>query len=284
MEKNKKLRSYKDIIEIPDDLKKDLPTSYDIVGDIALLKLNKDLYQYKENIGKTMIEISKNIKTVCLIKPVKGELRTREIEIIAGEKKTETIHKEYGLIFKLDVSKVYFSSRLSSERKRVADLVKNGEVIIDMFAGIGPFSIMIAKYANPKIIYTVDKNKKAVEYAQFNITKNNVLDKIELFHDDVSNFTKIFSKKKLKVDRVIMNLPFKAFNFINNVLKISKDYSIIHYYDILNKEDINQRVINLRKLVEKNNYIIERYDLHKIKSYSPREFYIGFDITVKKTK
>ncbi len=109
-----------------------------------------------------MLETHKNIRTVCLIDPVSGELRTRNVAIIAGENQTLTTHTEYGLSFDVDVETTYFSPRLASERKRVANLVKSGEIVVDMFAGVAPFSIMIARYAKPKIVYAIDKNKEAV--------------------------------------------------------------------------------------------------------------------------
>lgn len=284
MKRNEVPKSYKEIVEIPNDLLDELPSSYDIIGDIALIKIDDNLYKHRKKIAKAMLETSKNIKTVCLIKPVSGELRTRQIEIIGGEQKTETIYKEFGTMLKLDVGKVYFSPRLSSERKRVADLVKKDEIIVDMFTGVAPFPVMIAKYADPKIIYAIDKNKDAIDYAQFNITKNNALDKVELFCDDSRNIIKNMVKKNLTADRIIMNLPFSAFDFFEDALKISKDSSTIHYYDILEEGDVNKRITDLKKIGKKNNLNLDNFKLYKIKSYSPREFYMGIDITAKKTK
>ena len=160
-----KPKTYKETItnSISEQLQEILPTSYDITGDILLIKLSKDLQKYKKEIGESLLQSNKNIITVCLIEPVTGEYRTRNLEIIAGEKRTKTIHKEYGLKFHVDVGKTYFSPRLATERKRIANLIKKDEIIVDMFAGVAPFSIMIAKYANPKIIYSVDKNKDRAE-------------------------------------------------------------------------------------------------------------------------
>ena len=141
----------------------ELPTSYDVVGAIILIKLPKALFPYRKEIGKALLETHKNIRTVCLIDPVSGELRTRNVTIIAGENQTLTTHTEYGLSFDVDVETTYFSPRLASERKRVADLVKPGEIVVDMFAGVAPFSIMIARYAKPKIVYAIDKNKEAIK-------------------------------------------------------------------------------------------------------------------------
>lgn len=281
--KNIKPKSYKEITQIPDSLKNKLPTSYDVIGNIALVKLQEELKDYKKQIGKAILLANKNIKTVCLVKPVTGEYRTREIEIIAGEKKTETLHKEYGLNFYLDIKKIYFSPRLANERRRISKLVKPGEIIVDMFTGVAPFPIIIAKYANPKIIFAVDKNKTAIDYAQKNVTVNKVLDKIELIHADAIKLDRILSNNyKIKADRVIMNLPFSSYDFFETALKIIKKQAIIHYYDIQHEDKIDNRISQLTELTQNFDFDIIDYKIKKIKSYSPHEFYIGVDITAKK--
>ncbi len=278
----KKPKSYKEIISLSDNLKQDLPTSYDMIGDIILIKLPENLLKYKEEIGKSLLKTNKNIKTVCLAQPVTGELRTRDIKVIAGEKRTKTTHKEYGLTFDVDVEKTYFSPRLATERKRVVSLIKPDEVVVDMFAGVAPFSIMIAKYASSKMIYAIDKNEEAVKLARQNIIRNNVLDKIEIINIDAKEIYKILNQKNIKADRIIMNLPFSAYLFFTHALKITNKKSVIHLYDILKENKIQDRVDYLRKTAEENGSSIVKLDIKKIKTYAPREFYIGLDITVKK--
>ena len=282
-EKNKrKPKSLQEVISIPKKLKKELPTSYDTIGNIILLKLKNDLLSYKEEIGKSLLTINKNIKTVCLIKPVEGEYRLRDIEIIAGENTTRTIHKEYGLKYEVDIKKTYFSPRLATERKRVADLVKPGEIIVDMFAGVAPFSITIAKYACPKIIYALDKNKFAIKYAKKNIKINNLLDKIEVIHCNAKNVKSILNGKEVNANRIIMNLPFSAHLYFKNSLEIADNYCFIHYYAILKEDKIKERIEILKKVAEEKRIILVKFDVRKIKTYAPREFYIGIDIKAKK--
>jgi len=281
-ENKRKPKSINEVISIPKKLKNELPTSYDTIGNIILLKLKNDLMSYKEEIGKSLIKINKNIKTVCLVKPVKGEYRVRDIEIIAGENTTKTIHKEYGLKYEVDIKKTYFSPRLATERKRVADLVKPGEIIVDMFAGVAPFSITIAKYASPKIIYALDKNEFAVKYAKKNIKINNLLDKIEVIHCNAKNVKSILNEKEVKANRIIMNLPFSAHLFFKNALEIVDNFFILHYYDILKDDQIKERIEILKKVAEEKRIFLAKFDVRKIKTYAPREFYIGIDIKAKK--
>lgn len=279
--KTKKDIYYKEKLKnlIPKKIFKNLPSSFDIIGDIILIRLNNILSKYKKEIGKALLETNKNTKVVCLIEPVKGELRTRALEIIAGEKRTKTVHKEYGLTFELDIKKTYFSPRLANERKRISKLVKADEVVIDMFAGVAPFSIMISKYSNPKIVYAFDKNPFAIKFARINVKNNKVLDKIQVIKADAKDSSKII---KEKADRIIMNLPFSAKKFFKYALKIASSKCIIHYYDILKEDEIEKRTELLKKIAFKEGFILESLDIHKIKTYSPREFYIGIDITAKK--
>ena len=277
-----KPKSYREIVAVPDNLKHELPVSYNIIGNIILIKLSEDLLKYQRDIGESILKINKNIKTVCLTQPVSGELRTRNMKVIAGEKCTETTHKEYGLTFNVDVKKTYFSPRLATERKRVASLVKQDEIIVDMFAGVAPFSIMIAKYASPKVVYAIDKNEYAVKFAKQNIINNKVLDKIEIIHADAKEIYRILNQKNAKADRVIMNLPFSAHMFFTSALEITNDNGTIHYYDIQKEEKIQDRINELKKTANKIRVVLKDLNVRKIKTYAPREFYIGLDITVRK--
>lgn len=263
-------------------LLKQLPSSYDIIGNILLIKLPANLHKYKVEVGKSLLHSNPNIKTVCLIDSLKGEFRTRNIEFIAGEKCTKTVHKEYDLKFYLDIEKTYFSPRLATERKRITDLVKPGEIIVDMFTGVSPFSIMIAKYSEPKLIIAIDKNKDAIEFAQQNITINKVLDKIEVINVDAKEIPNILKHHNIKADRIIMNLPFSAHIFFSEALRLINKKSIIHFYDITKEEKIDTILKDLEKRAKENKVVLTNMDVKKIKTYAPREFYICVDITAKK--
>jgi len=281
-EQEKKIKSYKENLDLPNNLKKYLPTSYDIIGKIALIKLPTQLIEYKKNIGESILKSKKNIETVCIIKPVEGELRTRKIKIIAGKKQTKTIHKEFGLTYFVDVKDTYFSPRLANERKRISELIKPSETVVDMFTGVAPFAVMIAKYSKAKIIYAIDKNKKAISLAQKNIKINKVVDKITLFNNDSKNIKKILEKENVFADRIIMNLPLLSHNFFTHALDIISKNCVIHYYIIIKDNEIETTIKNLKKIAKIKNVNITSYNTNKIKSYSPREFYMGIDITVKK--
>ncbi len=274
-----KTHCYKDLIRLPGKLHGELPTSYDIVGSIILIKLPESLFRYRKQIGYALLETHPSIRTVCLIDPVAGELRTRNITVIAGENQTVTTHTEYGLSFRVDVASAYFSPRLASERKRIATLVKNGETIVDLFTGVAPFAIMIARFAKPKAVYAIDKNREAIDLARQNVKLNHVLDIVEVIHADAKDAAEILS---VKADRIIMNLPFSAYKFFSVALSIAASECKVHYYDIIREDDIEGRILSLKSLATAQDYSLNEVVIHKIKSYAPREFYIGLDITATK--
>jgi len=282
--KNKqKFGSYKEAIVFSDKVKQYLPSSFDIIGDIALIKLDENVKQYKTEIGESIIKTNNNIRTVCMVEPVSGEYRTRDIKIIAGENKTKTTHKEFGLSFLVDIKKVYFSPRLANERKRISDMIRNNEIIVDMFTGVAPFPIMIAKYSNAKKVFAVDKNKDAIELAKINVRRNRVYDKIKLIHGDSKNVTDLISKEgNVKVDRIIMNLPFSSYEYFTHTANLMKKECILHYYEILKEDKINERIKSLKEIALNKNILLIDFNVNEIKSYSPREFYIGIDITAKR--
>lgn len=208
-----------------------LYNSFDIIGDIAVLRLPSALEEKGRIIAEAVMRINKSVKTVlCQVSPVAGEYRLRGLKWLCGENKTETVHKEYGCLFKVDLAKCYFSPRLSYERMRVARQVKPGEVVVNMFAGVGCFSIMIAKHSKAKKVYSIDINPDAVRYMRENIALNRVDGIVEAIMGDSKEV--ILSRLRRTADRVLMPLPEKAYEYLDFAIEaLGKKGGIIHYYD-----------------------------------------------------
>ena len=268
---------YKKIVEIPDRLRELLPTSFDIIGDIAIIKIIDELLPYKKMVGNALLRAQINLRTACADRGVKNECRIRDLEVVAGEKKTETIHKEYNIKLKVDVSKVYFSPRLASEHHRIAKQVGKNETVIDMFTGVGGFAVMIAKHKKPKKVFAIDINKTAVGYLKENIKINKVENVVPIQGD-----AKKVMKNIEKADRIIMNLPHKAYEFFDDALNSLKDKGIIHYYEIIEKDKINNRISDLKKNCEKNGRKMEVVYLKSVKTYSPSEVKVVIDVKCTK--
>ena len=158
---------------------------------------------------------------------VSGDFRTRDLEIIAGEDNTETEYKEFGCRFTVDVKNAFFSPRLSTERDRIANLIQNGEVMTNMFAGIGMFSIMAAK-KKKCTVYSLDINPVASKLCETNIGLNKLAGNIISINGDASEIIK--EQLMNKSDRTLMLLPERSDEFLESAIDTTKDGGIIHYY------------------------------------------------------
>jgi tRNA (guanine37-N1)-methyltransferase len=273
---------YQMMLSLSEELYQKLPTSFDVIGDILLIKLPDELLPYSSEIGKALLTTHSHVNTVCMVQPVTGEFRSREVKVIAGKQKTVTTHKEYGLWFDVDVRQTYFSPRLATERKRVCDLIQKDDFVFDMFCGVAPFSIMIAKYAQPAYVLGIDINPIAIKFAKGNILKNKVESTVTVVNKDAKESKQILDKKNMIPDHIIMNLPFSAFTFFPIAVQCITHNVLIHYYDIVKESYIDNRIEELGTIAKKYQRSIENVVIHKIKTYAPHEFYIGIDITVSK--
>jgi len=226
-----------------------VPKSFDVIGDIAVMRFPEEVEEYKRTIAEAVMRTNKNVKTVLnQTSPVHGTLRLRGLDWVAGEKKTETIHHEYGCVYKIDLAKVYFSPRLSYERNRITALVKPREVIVNMFAGAGCYSIMIARNSEADKIYSIDINPDAVGLMKENITLNRVGYRVVPIFGDAGEIVE--GRLKGVADRVLMPLPEMAYYYIEIAkVALKPEGGWIHYYDFTHakkeedpKEEIARKI------------------------------------------
>ncbi len=206
----------------------DLISAFDQIGDIIIVRIPDSLLSKKEFIGETLLEQVKSAKSVFYqSSSVEGKFRTRDLEVLAGDNKTETEYKEYGCRFIVDVEKVFFSPRLSSERIRIAELVNHGEIVTNMFAGIGMFSIIAAK-KKKCTVYNIDINPDATRLCEKNIVLNKLVGNIISIHGDATEV--IRNQLENKSDRTLMLLPEKSDEFLDSAILATKSNGVIHYY------------------------------------------------------
>jgi tRNA (guanine37-N1)-methyltransferase len=260
-ERKKQVTTFVELLEnkLPPHLLASLPRAMDFVGDIAIIEIPPELNAHKNVIGEAVLKSHKSVRTVLAkAGAVSGTYRLREFSIIAGEPKTETVHKEYGCQYYVDLSKAYFSPRLSHEHNRVALLVKEDETVVDLFAGVGPFSILIAKKHENVKVYAIDVNPQAVELLKKNIRLNRVESKV---HPILGDAKQIVNQRLLGVaDRVIMNLPEKAIEFADAACEaIKPSGGIVHFYSFVDSsntiEDVKTRFIDA---IEKSGRKVEK--------------------------
>ena len=249
----------------------DLRTSFDTIGDIVILEIPDNLEDKKYEIGDAVLKFTKRKSVYMKKSAIKGTTRVRELEFLSGTDNPVTIHKEHGVRLKLDVSKVYFSPRLATERKRIMENVCEGEKILDMFCGIGPFPIVIAR--NKQVdITAVDINNEAIKYLNENIKLNKIHGTIKAYCGDIREVSDAF---KLKFDRIIMNLPGLAYTFLDVAINLIEDGGVINYYEFSDTYETG-----IKRLTEACNKVgkkVEIINTRKVKSTSPGEWHIAID-------
>ena len=246
--------------------------SFDIIGDVVILEIPEELKSFKYKIGKAALNFTKKKAVFRKGSEVKGIKRTRVLEYLAGSKISETIHREYGARFLMDVKKVYFSPRLATERHRVLNMVKDGETIIDMFAGVGPFSILIALSKDVKI-YAIDINPDAYNYLKKNMAINKVEDKIIPILGDASDYLK---RTNIMADRIIMNLPGVAYKYLDTAIDSLKICGILHYYEF--SSDFDLALERIKKAAHPRKFKV--INKRKVRSKSPGKWHVGLDVKI----
>ena len=251
--------------KLPPHLLASVPHAIDFVGDIAVIEIPPELESHKKTIGKALLKTHKQLSTVLAkSSAVEGVYRLREFEVIAGVEKTATIHKEYGCAYHLDLAKAYFSPRLSHEHNRVASQVKEGETVVDMFAGVGSFSILISKKHENVRVYATDVNPDAVEFLRRNLAVNRVENKVMPILGDVRQ---VVREQLIGVaDRVIMNLPEKAIEYVDVACKaIRLEGGIMHYYEFTNAPNpLETAGVRLTEAVSQTNRNVKKILLAKV--------------------
>jgi len=295
---NYSFKSLKEALKnkLPSNILEVVPSSYDIIGNIAILEFDlldqlkiEDSNHYKKAIAEAVTIVNKAVSTVYEKKSeIKGKFRLRELNLLKGEDNPETIHKENHCTFKLNVKNSYYTPRLVFERRRITQAqIKKEELIIDLFAGVGPFSIQLAK--NFKVnIFAFDFNPHAYNYLKENIKLNKLKGKIHPFNLDIRDLTHLSHSLgnflKNKADRIIMNLPELSINYIDLACYLMKKQGgILHNYQFSNKPDsIKKAIDNLEKSLNSYSWLIEDIINSKVvKAYSPKSDLVVVDLKIR---
>ncbi|MDI6811684.1 MAG: class I SAM-dependent methyltransferase family protein [archaeon] len=272
--------------------------SYDIIGDVIIIRIPSDVYSKREIIAEALHKIYPRVRTIAAVSLYAhtDELyRTRDVQVIWGDENLETTHRESGCIFKVDLKHVFFSPRLSYERMRIARKVLPAETIINMFSGVGCFSILIAKMQPQTKIYSIDVNPYAYEYMKENVALNKVEGTVIPILGDAREE---LEKMEGVADRVIMPLPEHAHLFLPlaaRALKLDRQRErgggVIHYYDVSagrkGDELFNVPLERARDIISSafgNSLRIELEERRIVRSVAPRRYHVVLDLRVVKSK
>ncbi len=276
--------------------------SFNILGSIALINFpDGTLIKDKKNFANEILKKHSNVKTVLeKSKKFSGRLRKMQTKHLAGEKNKEVLYRENGCVFRFNIDTTYFSPRLSNERKEISKLIKKGEDVLVMFAGVSPFSIVIAKNSKAGRIVSNEINKEANKYAKLNLKLNKLKERVELWGGDIKRFAgtkgctppsrsggrrcenllkqapKDFRKKSLlgaKFDVIVMPRPNLKDSFLKEAFSLSKKGTRIFYYGFCKVEEVNLVVEKIKveaKLFKKKIKILKIKPAGEIAPYKIR--------------
>ena len=267
---------------VPQNLMSELPRSLDVVGDIAIVQLSPKLDSYSTAIGEWILQANPCVRLVLKkTGGVEGVFRTRGLKVIAGFGGTETLHREFGCKYRLDVLSTYFNPRLSHERRRVAGQVRKPEVVIDLFAGVGPYSILIAKLQPSSRVYALDINPSAIKYLKENALINKVADRVIPIQGDArETSTNLLSG----ADRVIMNLPSEAEQYLDVPCRVLRPTGgTVHYYKFAPRGEKPETVrVAFASSIRAQNRKVEAFTYcDVVREVSPTRVQIAIDAFVK---
>jgi tRNA (guanine37-N1)-methyltransferase len=240
---------------------------------------------HSEKVAEAIMSVHKNVKTVfAQTSAVEGEFRLRRLECVAGERRTRTVHRESGCLFSVDVERCYFSPRLFYERMRVARLAQEGETVVNMFAGVGCFSIVMAKHAEVEKVYSIDVNPYAVEQMRENIRMNRLYGRVIPLLGEA----KMIIEEKLRrvADRVLMPLPAKALEYLPfALLALKRNGGWVHYYDFEHATKDEDAVDKARmKVSERLRNVCASFEIpfgRVVRATGPNWYQIVLDIKAK---
>lgn len=253
------------------DVKK-IIKSYEQLGDIIIVTIPKDYREFTDFIGNSFYE-SFECQTVLEKGFVSGEFRIPYYKKIIGNGFV-TIHKENGILYKIDLSKVMFSSGNISERIRMAHISSPDELIIDMFSGIGYFTLPLAKYGK-SIVWALEKNSESFDLLLENITLNRLVGRVMPINTDCLDFNPDF-----KADRIIMGYFSDDEKFLLKALGMIKEGGIIHYHNTISEKSEPFFKKNIEMILSKKGRKLEPFYYRKIKKYSPGVWHVVFDFKV----
>jgi tRNA wybutosine-synthesizing protein 2 len=264
--------------EIPDGLIDFIPEKWEKIGDVLIIILPSNLDQFKHIISEKYAEVL-NCKSVLNdIGGIYGEYKVPNVEIIYGSSETETIHKENGIKYKLDPQKIMFSSGNMDERIRMANISKKSEIVVDLFAGIGYFTLPIALYSKPKKIFACEKNKISYNYLCDNVVLNHVVDIVHPIEGDNREVA-----PKNVADRVIMGYIGDTSKFLPTAFKCLKEKTgIIHFHEKYPEKIVPDKPINqIQEIAEKFDRFVKLKNYKTVKSYAPGISHFVFDIKIE---
>ncbi len=262
-------RDYTDLL--PEALRSVAPRAHDVLGDIVIIKIPPALWEERQVLGDALLRFH-GARAVFHDHGVVGEFRTRDLEPLAGTGSATTTIAENGIRLRIDPTKAYFSPRLADERARLVAMCQQGETLIDLFGGVAPLGVQVAK-AGHRVV-TVDLNPDATALAAENAALNGV--SLGIHTGDAREIAKALPP----AHRVVMNLPHGAKHFIDAAVPLVLPDGMMHYHEIMRKDDLAARQDSLVTQIKDLGRVARVRNVRHVRDYSTEEAHYAFDIEV----
>ena len=252
--------------------------AFDVFGNIAIAKFPREFkIMDRKKFANKILKDNCSIRTVLeKVGKFSGRLRKMQTKYLAGEKTKEVLYKENDCVFRFNIDTTYFSSRLSNERKEVAFKIKKKDNVLVMFAGVAPFSIVIAKKSGARV-WSNEINREANKYAKLNIELNKVKDKVELISGDVK---KAVGKMKNRFDVIVMPRPQLKDTFLTEAFKVSKKGTRIFYYGFCKEDEKDKIIEQIKDEAKKSKKKIKILKTKKAGEIGPYKIRLRVDLKI----
>ena len=294
-----------------------IPRAYDILGNIAIVKFPKGTkVRDKKQFANKLLRENKSVKTVLeKIGKFKGRLRKMQTGYILGEKTKDVLYKENGCVFRFNIDTTYFSPRLSNERKEIAGKVRKGDRVLIMFAGVAPYSIVIAKNSKAGGVVSVEINREANKYARLNVELNGLKSRVELIQGDIKRIAKRLASKLYfppthppriansrnvrsltvnrngsqiknlldipkKFDVIVMPRPQLKDSFLEQAFMLSKKSTRVYYYDFCKVDETGKIVEKIKAEAKKYRKKIKILRVKSAGEIAPYKIRVRVDFRV----
>jgi tRNA (guanine37-N1)-methyltransferase len=254
---------YAERLGLPAELRSLAPRSFDVVGDIVLLRVPDDLHEHATVLGEALLKFVPGARIVAADEGVKGPERVRQLVRLAGEGDFRTVHRENGLSFEVDLAAAYFSPRLAREHARVASAVVAGERVLDLCCGVGPFGLTAARLGTPSSVTLVDANPAAAQLARSNARRLGVEAKVRVVE---ARIEELLTGEEV-APRVIFNLPHEGIKYVSQVAAAVERRGTLHHFEVMERSSRSTRLPELAASLPQGDWSV--VESHVVHPYSP---------------
>ncbi|MCI4326926.1 MAG: methyltransferase [Thermoplasmata archaeon] len=268
--------SYREGLDVPEEVRRALPRAFDVVGDIVLIRIPEPLRVHGPAVGESLLAFVPGARLVGLDLGVHGETRVRRLERLAGGGPWTTTHRENGLTLDVDLERAYFSPRLAREHADVASQVTPGERVIDFACGVAPFGAAIVREAHAREVVAVDLNPFATELAERNLRRAGPAHRFRV----VTGSIEAFAPSAGTCERAILNLPHGGVKYAPSVATTVARGGTLHFYEVTERSRADGRPEELLSMIaERANGPWTLAECHIVHAYSPTEDLVAYRLS-----